>query len=250
VPIISPRDFAVRTGKIGAGRQEESGGRVRSVTLDTTDDHKIRYALFNITDEDVKLHNFDFIEKSIIATGAAFAKKILTDVLSHYVSKAGNSQALSTDKRFVAIMKAIALNKADGFGCKAIVMHYDDYVEAITEETAGGTMPWLMSLKAGTPLGSNFAENFGDIDGFVGNLFGRTPVFAVSNDSALSGDILCIDVDAAGAIGFSPGGEIAMKSEVKTILDLVENKIQAKYDIASPDDGSGLTNAVAKVTGA
>ena len=251
VRIVSQRDIAVRKGKVGGAALEGSGGKVRRVLIDTTDDEKIRYALFNIDAEDVRAGNFDLIEQSILVAGQAFAKNILGDVIKQYVNKAGNLQALSTDNRFVAVMKAIAKNKADGFGCSAIVMHYDDYVDAITEETASGSMPWLMQLQNGTPLGSNFGDNYGDIDGFVGRLFNRIPVYAISNDTTLAGNILCIDAPAAAVLGFAPAGEIAIVKQLDSMKDLVQNKIQAKYDINNPDDdGSGNTNAVAKVTGA
>lgn len=250
VPIVSQRDVKIRKGKISGAALEGSGGKVRSVKLDTTDDEKIRYALLNIDAEDVKLRNFNYIEQMIVAAGAAFSKNILGDVLSQYVNKAGNTQALGGDKYFVAVMKAIGLNKADGFGCSAIIVDYQDFVQAVTEETTGGTMPWLMSLQNGNPLGDNFGKNFGAVDGLVGYLFNRIPVYAVSNDSNLSGNILCVDVPAAAALGFGPGGEIMTAQAINNMRDLVHNKIQAKYDINNPDDGSGNTNAVAKVTGA
>lgn len=251
VPIISQRDFKVRTGRISKAALEESGGHVRSVELNTTDDDKTRYVYLEIDGQDIRLRNFNVVEQAIQAAGGAFAKNILGDVIKHYIDHRGNEQALSSDKRFVSVMKAIALNKTDGFGCSAIVMHYDDFVDAITEETTAGTMPWLVSLSGSQPLGSNFSAGFGKIDGFVGNLFGKIAVFAVSNYSNLSGNIVCIDVAAAAMLGFGPAGGISLAQEVRKIDDLVANAISATYDIQSPDDdGSGNTNAVAVVTGA
>jgi hypothetical protein len=252
VPIVSQRDFKVRTGRISKAALEESGGSFRYVELDTTDDDKTRYVYLEIDGSDIRLRNFNVVEQAIQAAGAAFAKNILGDVIKHYIDHAGNEQALSSDKRFVAVMKAIAKNKTDGFGCSAIVVHYDDFVDAITEETTGGTMPWLMSLSGSAPpLGSNFSQGYGKLDGFVGNLFGKIPVFAVSNDSNLSGNIVCVDVAAAAMLGFGPAGGISLAQEVRKIDDLVANAISATYDIKShDDDGSGNTNAVAVVTGA
>jgi hypothetical protein len=249
-PIISQRDFKVRKGKMPRTGNEQSGGKFRKVSLDTTDDHKIRYVYLEVDEQDVRVRDFDVIERSIYAAGQAFAKNILTEILSHYNSKAGNSQALSTDKRFVAVMKAIGLNKDDGFGCTSIVFESNDFVKAVTEETSGGTMPWLSTNVIGRPLGDDFGPGVVSQSGFVGKFFGQTDTYVVANDTTLAGEILCIDANSAAVFGFAPGGDIQLSQEIHKLTDLIEAKISAKYDFASPDDGSGLTNAVAKVTGA
>jgi hypothetical protein len=228
---------------------QQSGGRVRKVELDTTNDEKIRYVYLKIDAEDVKLRNFDVIERSITAAGAAFAKHILSQVTKFYVDKAGNSQALSTDKRFMAIMKAAALNGSDGFGCTAIVVEQNDFVKLVTEETAGGFMPWLNGVALGAPGSENFAKGVASA-GIAGLMFGQIPVYVVNNDSNLANNILVIDVPSAAAFGWAPGGQIELAQEIRRMQDVVDNKIAAKYDYANPDDGSGKTNAVAKVTGA
>lgn len=249
VPIVSDRDFEVRTGKVSGAALEGSGGKVRSVELDTTDDEKIRYVLLNIDAEDVKLRRFNYIEQSIQAAGRRLGKHILGEVIKHYVDKAGNTQALSTDKRFVAVMKAMSLNVDDGFGTTAIVINHSDFIKAVTEETTGGTMPWLLQL-SGAPLGSNFGEGVPQ-SGLAGYMWSKIPVYTVANDANLAGNILCIDTKSAAVFGFAPGGTIEMAQQVDTMKDLVQNKIQCKYDIANPDDdGSGNSIAIAKVTGA
>lgn len=243
IPIISQRDFAIRTGRMPKTGIEESGGKLTKARLDTTNEDKIRYAYLQIREDDVRQRSFDLVERSIFVAGQAFSRHILDDIIAHYISVAGNSQALSSDKYFVAVAKAIALNKADGFGCTAIVIDSDDFVQAITEETAGGTMPWLLQLQNGTPLGDNFGNGVGQ-DGLSGKLFGRIPVYQVAANADLTGNILCLDGKAASVLGFAPGGDFKLSQEVNSMHDLVEAKIQAKYDYANAN-----ANAVAKVTG-
>lgn len=252
VPLVSERDIEVRKGKISRAQREQSGGRVRTTKLDTTNDDKIRYIYLPIENEDIRMYGVDYAERMIVAAGRRFSKTILTDILKQYVNKAGNSQALGTDKRFVAVMKALGLNGDDGFGCSVIIIEQStDFVKAVTEETSGGTMPWLTNVAMGSaPLGDNFAKGIASA-GIAGYMFGQIPVYVINNAPELKGNILCVDVPAAAALGFAPGGEIRTEQEIKRIDDLIENAISAKYDIANPDDdGSGNTNAVAKVTGA
>jgi hypothetical protein len=252
VPIISQRDFKVHTGKVPRAGVAQSGGKVRKCELDTTNDEKIRYVMLQIDEQDVKLRNFDVIENSIMAAGGALSKHILGQITKHYVDKAANTQALGGDKRFVAVLKAMGLLGDDGFGCTAIVVEQGtDFVKMITEETTGGTMPWLSNVALGSlPLGDNFAKGMASA-GVAGYLFGQIPVYVVNNDANLKGEILCVDVPSAAAFGFAPGGQIELSQEVKRMADLIENKIQTRYDYNNPDDdGSGKTNAVAAVTGA
>src|SRR5437870_4245321 len=208
------RYFKIRKGKMSRAQLEESGGKFRKVSLDTTDDHLIRYAYLQVNDEDAELRNFDVVTQSIYAAGQAFARNILDDVLAQHVNQAANVQPLGGDKYFVAVMKAIALNKFDGFGCNAIVFDQDDFVQAITEETTGGTMPWLLQLQNMTPLGDNFSSNFGMSDGLVGRLFNRIPVYVVSGNSTLSGNIVLVDSQSAAVFGFAPGGAIEIKDSI------------------------------------
>lgn len=247
VPIISQRDFKVRKGRISGTAREGSGGKFTSVKLDATDDEKRRYVYFNIDREDVKMRNFDLVEAAVMAAGAAFAKNILDDVMSFYDSINGETQALSTDKRFVAVAKLLQKMAADGFDASAIVFDSGDFVKALTEETAGGTMPWLLGIPVGQPLGDNFGK--GVFNGFVGDYMSKVPVYSIANtaNGAGAGEIFAIDRDAAAVLGWAPGGQIELLQEVKKLDDLIANAIQAKYDIAAP---TANKNAVGVVTGA
>lgn len=243
VPIISERDFEVRTGKITTAKLEESGGSVSRVQLDTTNDEHIRYTLIKVDGEDIRLRNFNVVERSIMAAGAAFSKNILNDVTSHYDGVSGNTQALSSDTRFVAVMKLLALIADDGFAGNRMAFEVNDFVQAITEETTGGDLPWL-HMTQGQPLGENFGK--GIMNGFVGNFLGKVPTYSIANEGGMgAGEILVVDKEAASVFGWAPGGEVQLATEIKTIEDVVNALIKAKYDIAN-----GNANAVGVVTGA
>jgi hypothetical protein len=247
IPVISPRDFKVHKGKVPRAGNVQSGGKFTKVSLDTTDDDLIRYIYLQIDEEDIKLRNFNVIERATMAAGQKYAKNILNDVTAHYDSISGKTQALGADKRFVALFKLFDLIAQDGFEATAVFFESGDFVKAITEETTGGTMPWLMQLQNGTPLGDNFGRGAG-LNGLVGYLLNRIPVYSIANEGgAGASEIFAIDVPAAAVFGFAPGGQIALKQEIKTMLDLVEAKIASKYDIKSP---TANTSAVGVVTGA
>lgn len=248
VPIISQRDFAVHRGKMPRTGNVQSGGKFTKVKLDTTNDDKIRYIYLQVDEQDIKLRNFDVIEKSVRAAGQKYAKNILNDVTTHYDSISGNTQALSTDKRFVAILKAMGLLADDGFMTTAIIFESNDFVKAVTEETTGGTMPWLQTLQNGAPLGDNLlaGEGMAGLNGLMGRLFGRIPTYSIANEGGMgAGEIVLVDVEACSVFGFAPGGQIALTQEIKKMQDMVENKIASKYDVQN-----GNANAIAVVTGA
>lgn len=248
IPIVSPKDFKIRKGKMPRTGNEQSGGKFTKVSLDTTNDEKIRYTYLEIDEEDIKLRNFGVIESAILAAGKAMAKNILTEITAHYVSVAGQSQALGGDKYFVAIMKLLDKVKAAGFTASAIVFESGDFVQAIVEETTGGSMPWLgMSWPGMQPLGDNFASpGAARLSGMVGKLFGTMPVYVVGNDNpGLNGNILAIDAEAGSVFGWAPNGQLEVVTEIQRLNDLVANKIACKYDIKNAN-----ASAVGKVTGA
>jgi hypothetical protein len=108
-------------------------------------------------------------------------------------------------------------------------------------------MPWLTGMQ-GQPLGDNFANGVGLLNGLVGRLFGRIPTYSIANEGgAGAGEIFVIDVPAAAVFGWAPGGEIRLTQELQSMRDLAEAKIASKYDIASPASNA---NAVGVVTGA
>lgn len=246
VPVISERDFAVHKGRMPNTGNLQSGGKFTSARLDTTNDDNIRYMYIPIDEEDIKVRNFDIVERAIVAAGRKYAKNILNDITAHYDGISGKTQALSTDKRFVAIAKLIASMADSGYMANLIFFEVNDWVKAFTEETTGGTMPWLMQLQNGAPLGDNFGR--GVMNGFVGLYMGRVPVYSIANEGgAGAGEIFAIDVEAAAVFGWAPGGQIQLKQEVNKMADLINNKITSKYAIASP---SVNANAVGVVTGA
>lgn len=247
VPVISSRDFKVHKGKVPRTGNLQSGGKFTSVTLDTTNDDKIRYVYLQIDEQDVDLRNFNVIEQAIAKAGARFMKNILNDVTKAYDDVIGETQSLSTDKRFIAIAKLMANMSDKGFMPSRIIFEVNDWVKAFTEETTGGTMPWLSNVGLnGAPLGDNFGNAV--FNGHVGRFMGRAEVYVISNEGGMgAGEIMVVDKDAAAVFGWAPNGAIRLDQEVTKMRDLLEAKIQGKYDIAAP---SANTSAVGAVTGA
>jgi len=248
VPVISQRDFQVVKGKVPRAGAVQAGGKFTKVSLDTTDDDKIRYVLLQIDEEDIKLRNFNVIESAITAAGKKYAKNILNDITAFYDAVANQeTQALSTDKRFVAIAKLIAKMADAGFDANLIFFEVNDWVKAFTEETTGGTMPWLNQVGPnGQPLGDNFGK--GVMNGLVGRYMGKVPVYSIAAEGgAGASEIFAIDTDAAAVFGWAPGGSIALTQEVHSMRDLQEAKIASKYDIQAP---TANAKAVGTVTGA
>ncbi len=243
LPISSMRDYKVRRGRFAGSQLEESGGKTSQVTLDVTNEKSIRYVYLAISELDVQSQRFALIEDSIRNAGKALAKHVLGEITTRFVADAGNTQALAADKRFVAIMKLIDKIATSGFKASAVIFESSDFVDAITEETAGGTMPWLGTLQNSQPLGDNFATGMGLINGLAGTLFGRLPVYVVANDTGLATNIVAVDVQQGEVFGLYHGMQFA--ENVNSIRDLVEAKISMRYDLVKAN-----ANAIGKVTGA
>ena len=244
VPLTSMRDYKVRTGQFNGSEQEESGGKVQTISLDVSEETKERYLYVRIRERDIETKRFNFIADSLRNSGAAFAKHILDAIVSEYVSDANNTQALGGDTRFTAIAKLIGLMVDDGFNPDTCIIEVNDFVQAVTEQAGmAGPLPWLTAMQAGVSLGESFATTLGRMNGLVGTLFGNIPVYVVGNHSTLSGDIVLVEKMKAEVFGLFK--DLTLKDNIDTMKDLREFKISATYDIALANN-----NAIGKVTGA
>ncbi|WP_415283899.1 hypothetical protein [Candidatus Nitrososphaera sp. FF02] len=246
VGLHSMRDYKVRTGKMSRAALEEAGGKIDSVTLDVSNDEKIRYLYLEIDENDLRLGKINSIEDAIKTAGSAFAKHVRDDIISAYLTHKGADveQALSTDKRYAALFKLAAKMNKKGFGMNCIIVDADDLVQAITEETDNGHLAWLTAMQAGASFGNNFASSIGNLNGHIGMFGAKVPIYVVGDTSAsLNGTILGVDKDKGIAVGLYE--DMRFAKNVNTMKDLVEAKIQARYDIEKAN-----ANAIGWVSGA
>lgn len=232
VPVPSMRQFKVRRGQFSKTGKQETGGRVAEVTLDVRDEDKERYCYFEIRERDIELKRYNFIAQSLRLAGKAFAKQIRDDILTAYIADKGADveQPRGTDARSTAVFKLASKMNKKGFGLDTIIIDSDNFTTAITE-VVGNTLPWLTAMNVGASITrENLSASIGDLNGLVGYFGGQVPIFVVGDTSAtLSGIILGIERMAGEVIGIHK--EITVKNEIKSIEDLIANKLVARYDI-------------------
>jgi len=202
IPLVTQRDFKVRTGHIDASGLEAAGGQFSRVSLDVSDEKTDHYLYCPIRERDIEMRRFDVVESALEAAGAAFAKHILSEITKAYVNDAGSTEALGTNTRFTALTNLIATMVDNGFSPDVCLMTAKDYAQVLqTEQSTGGAMPFITAIEAGPSAGENLIAGIGKMNGMVGRLFGVIPIYVIGNDSNLEGNIVLAEKAKGEVLG-------------------------------------------------
>lgn len=245
VPMISMRDFAVRRGEVSGSEKEAAGGKYTAVSLSVAEELDDRYMLVTFKERDIRLKKFNPIERGMVASGAKFGKNILGDITKFYVDN-GTSVALGATepKRHIALATEVGKEIDAGFKGNVAIMNVLDFTDMLVEQAGtAGPFTFLSPNSTTGPTGPSLISGVG-VQGLVGALYGKIPLYVIGNDANLSTKLVIADKESGGLFGLSR--DITLIGDfTDPIRGIQQFKLGATYDIA-------LANAAAirVITGA